>query len=58
MFGVIALDASAGTNIVDSVSGTITYGGGIMLPIMLALLGIGAAIGVYKWGARKGGVRT
>lgn len=55
--GAISMDGAGATNMLDSVTGILTYGGGIMLPIVLGLVGIGAALGIYHWGRRKAGVK-
>lgn len=51
-------DSTTGTNVTSQVAGMMTGGGNIMLPIMLAFLGIGAGVGVYRFFSRKSGVRT
>jgi hypothetical protein len=54
----ITLDETAGTNIVGSVVSTMTSSANLLIPIMLGVLLIGGAIGIYKRLARKAGVGT
>ena len=52
------LTDATGTNIVDALGGQITYGGSIMIPLVVGILGIALMVGLYKRFASKAGVRT